>query len=379
MAYKTPMRILSFLFIVLFISTPAYAFQGTKAKQAYIVDYETGQVLLSKNAGEKMPTSSMSKVMTTYMVFDALKSGSINMDTPMSVSEKAWTKGGSKMFVGLGDKIKLSDLLRGVIVQSGNDATIVLAEGLSSSEEEFARKMTSRAHDLGMKNSNFTNASGWPDENHYSTAEDLALMSRHIIEDFPEYYKLFAETEFTYNNIKQQNRNPILYRNVGADGLKTGHTEAGGYGLIGTAVKDGRRVIMVVNGLEDDKQRADESVRLIEWSLNSFKNIDVFKKGDVIVDVPVVMGKSVTVPMAMNQDVKITVPKVPSDSYSFEVKYKTPLVAPVKAGDEVGTLKIIIPNEDNLNYPLIATQNVEKLGLFKNTLEKIKYQLLGKF
>lgn len=379
MAYKASMRILSFLFIVLFLSVPAYAFQSTQAKQAYVIDFETGQALFDKNADEKMPTSSMSKVMTIYMVFDALKNGSINMDTEMSVSEKAWAKGGSKMFVELGSKIKVSDLLRGVIIQSGNDATIVLAEGLASSEESFAQKMTAKAQDIGMKDSNFMNASGWPDEDHYSTAKDLALMARHTIEDFPEYYKLFAEKEFTYNNIKQQNRNPILYRNIGADGLKTGHTEAGGYGLIGTAVKDGRRVIMVVNGLSDDKQRADESTRLIEWALSNFRNVDAFQKGDVVMRVPVVMGVGEAVPIAVNQDVKITVPKTPSDSYSFEVTYKKPLIAPVKAGDEVGTLKVIIPNGENLDYPLLATQNIGKLGLFKQTLAKIKYQILGKF
>ncbi len=378
MVYKSSMKFLSLLLSVLFISTPTWALQSTKAKQALVLDYETGQVLLAKEADKRMPTSSMSKVMTTYMVFDALKQGHIKLDSEFRVSDKAWAKGGSKMFVPQGKKVTVEDLLRGVIVQSGNDATIVLAEGLAESEENFARKMTAKAHEIGMKNSNFMNASGWPDPEHYSTTEDLALMARRMIEDFPEYYKLFAETEFTYSNIKQQNRNPLLYRNIGADGLKTGHTEAGGYGLIGTAVKDGRRVMMVVNGLESEKDRANESVRLIEWALDSFTNIDLVKKGDVVTQADVALGKSLSVPLVIHQDIKVTVPKVPKDSYSVEVTYKSPLVAPIAAGTEVGTFKVIVPNSESLSYPIFTAEPVEKLGVFKLTIEKIKHLLIGK-
>lgn len=371
------MRKILLTLTIFFIASPAFAFQSTKAKQVIIIDFETKQVLLAKNETVKMPTSSMSKAMTSYMVFQAIKDGRISMDTEFKVSEKAWEKGGSKMFVPQGGNVKVEDLLRGVIIQSGNDATIVLAEGLEGDETSFARKMTAQALELGMEDSNFANASGWPDPNHYSTAKDLALMAQHIISDFPEYYKLFSETEFTFSNIKQQNRNPLLYRNIGADGLKTGHTEAAGYGLIGTAQKDGRRVLMVVNGLESEKDRADESVRLIEWGLNNFKNITPIKKGDIIAKADIAMGKEKTVPLLIDEDIKITVPKEPKDSYSVQIKYNAPLIAPIQAGQEVGTLEVIIPNSQNLTYPLKTARSVEKLGFFKGTIEKIKRYVRG--
>ncbi len=367
-----------FLFAALVFAQPVVAAQNTSAKQAIILDYETGQVLLDKSAQSQMPTSSMSKVMMTYMVFDALKQGRIDMDSEMRVSEKAWAKGGSKMFVPQGKKVKVEDLLRGVIIQSGNDATIVLAEGLEGSEDAFAVAMTEKAKEIGMKNSNFKNASGWPDPDHYSTAEDLAIMARRMIEDFPEHYKMFSEKEFTFSNIKQQNRNPLLYKNIGADGLKTGHTEVGGYGLIGTAKKDGRRVMMVINGLDSESARSEESTRLIEWALNDFTNVELVKKGQQITQVPVAMGKVEVVPALINEDIKITVPKVPKDSYSVEVKYNSPLVAPIKAGQEIGTFKVIIPDAQTMTYPLLAGQDIEKLGLFKSTFTKMKYYLLGK-
>lgn len=372
------MRFIILVLSFLVLSFPAFASKDTTAKQAYVIDYETGQVLLNKNSDEKMPTSSMSKVMTIYMVFDALKQGAITMDTEFNVSEAAWSKGGSKMFVPLGKTIKVEDLIRGVTIQSGNDATIVLAEGLAGSEENFAKKMTAKAHEIGMKNSNFMNASGWPDADHYSTAQDLAIMARHMIEGFPEYYKFFSEKEYTYNNIKQQNRNPLLYRNVGADGLKTGHTELAGYGLIGTAVKDGRRVLMVVNGLASEKDRADEAVRLIEWALNNFTNKDIFKKGDIVTKADVALGKVPSIPLIIEKDIKVTVPKFPADSYSVQVKYDSPLIAPVKAGQEVGTMTIIIPDAENISYPIVAGADVEKLGMFQLTIDKIKRKFLGK-
>jgi len=322
------------LFLTIFTLLPSsysLAAQTTSAKQAYVIDYETGQVLLDKNANQQMPTSSMSKVMTIYMVFDALKSGRLTTDSELRVSKKAWAKGGSKMFVKDGAKIKIADLLRGVIIQSGNDATIVLAEGLEGSEESFAQKMTMKAKEIGMVNSNFKNASGWPDPDHYSTAHDLSIMARRMIEDYPEYYKLFSEKEFTYSNIKQANRNPLLYKNIGADGLKTGHTEVGGYGLIGTAKQGNRRVLMVLNGMASEKERADEATRLIEWALNDFEN----------------------------------------------KKYKSPLIAPLETGDEVGSVLITVPNMPAMTYPIYAASDVGELGFFKATIAKAKRFITG--
>lgn len=369
--------ILTALLITCAFVQPSQAEQ-TSAKQSYIIDFETGQSLLSKEATAPMPTSSMSKVMTMYMVFDAIKNGVISMDTELPVSEKAWRMGGSKMFVDLGSKITVKDLAQGVIVQSGNDATVVLAEGVSGTEDSFAQKMTEKAHELGMKNSNFVNASGWPDPNHYSTAQDLSILAKAIIKDFPEYYPLFSEKEYTYNNIKQQNRNPLLYKNIGADGLKTGHTEIAGYGLIGTAERDGRRVIVVVNGLESEKDRADESARLINWALDHFSNVDFVKANTEIDQAPVVMGKSTTVGLALQEDVRLTIPKLEKSNITVDLKYKSPLVAPIKAGQEIGTLTINIPTMDSKIFPLFTTGDVEEVGFFKKTLTKFEQMIFGK-
>ena len=363
---------------LLLVSSIAMAEQKTIAKQAYIIDYETGQVLFHKNENEHMPTSSMSKVMTMHMIFDSLKAGVIDLDTKFKVSEKAWKKGGSKMFVEVGKDVKVKDLIQGVIVQSGNDATIVLAEGLEGSERAFASKMTKRAMEIGMENSNFVNASGWPDEGHYSTARDLSVMTRSIIEEFPEYYKYFAQREYTYNNIKQQNRNPILYRDIGADGLKTGHTEIAGYGLIGTAKQEGRRVIMVLNGLKSEKERANEGTRLISWALNHFENIDLIKANQEISQLPVVMGKAELVAVGVHEDIKLTVSKMDKKNISINLNYNGPLVAPVKVGDEIGTLSVSMPNMEEFKAPLYAMNDVDEVGFFKKTWSKVKTLILGK-
>ncbi len=370
----TPILLFLTLFVFLLTALPfqAQAQQNTPAKQALIIDYETGQTLLAKNEKQHMPTSSMSKVMTAYMVFDALKKGTVKLDSEFRVSEKAWKKGGSKMFVEVGKKVSVEDLLRGIIIQSGNDATIVIAEGLAGDENSFARNMTRKAKEIGMKDSNFVNASGWPDPNHYSSAIDLVTLAKRMIEDFPEYYTFYGEKEFAYNNIKQANRNPLLYRNVGADGLKTGHTEIAGYGLIGTAKQDGRRVIMVLNGLGSEKARADESVRLIEWALNNFVNIDLAKAGKEITQAPVAMGKQTQVTLSLMQDIKLTIPKAARDNFTVDVKYNTPLIAPLLENQEVGKMIIKADGMPPKEYPLVTAQAVEKLGIFKGTWAKIK-------
>jgi D-alanyl-D-alanine carboxypeptidase (penicillin-binding protein 5/6) len=369
-----------FLFVFLFVVlTPlsVEARQSTSAKQAYIVDYETGQVLFDKNSEQQMPTSSMSKVMTMYMVFDALKSDVIDLNSKFRVSTKAWAKGGSKMFVKEKANVKISDLIRGVIVQSGNDATIVLAEGLAGSEEKFARMMTDKAKEIGMINSNFMNASGWPDPDHYSTAKDLTILAKRMIEDFPEYYRYYSETEFTYNAIKQANRNPLLYRDIGADGLKTGHTEVGGYGLIGTAKKDGRRVVMVLNGMESEQVRAEEATRLINWALNHFENRTVIKKGTEVSRLPVTMSKEPEIAVMTAEDVKITIPKIQRDKIEFDVHHQAPLIAPIKARTQVAELEISIPDQGSVRVPLYAMRDVEELGFFGKIWFKIKHKIFG--
>lgn len=369
-------RILIFTLLFL-ISAPAFAqVPETTAKQAYIIDYDTGTVLFEKDAEARMPTSSMSKVMTMIAVFQALHDGRLKLDGELPVSETAWRMQGSKMFVDIGSMIKVEDLIRGVIVQSGNDATIVLAEALAGSEQAFGTLITKIAHDdIGMVNSNFVNASGWPDPQHYSTAHDLALMARYLIQHFPEEYKYYSEKDFTYNGIKQGNRNPLLYRDIGADGVKTGHTEEGGYGLIGSAARDGRRVIMVLNGMDSMATRASESVPLIEWALRSFQNRTLFKGGTVIEQAEVVYGQSAQVGLTIEKDVLLTLPLASAKGMTAEISYNGPLVAPIAKGAEVGKLTVNVDGLKPMAFPLIAADNVAEQTFFQKTLSKIKIYL----
>lgn len=373
-------RIISTLLFILAFPVPLFA-QGldTAAKQAIVVDYETGTVLFEKNADERMPTSSMSKVMTAYMVFDAIKKGQISLENQFPVTEKAWNTQGSKMFVELGNTIKVEDLLRGVIIQSGNDATIVLAEGISGSEEVFAKNMTAKAHELGMKNTNFVNASGWPDDNHYSTARDLATMGVALIRDFPDQYKYYSEKDFTYHSIKQGNRNPLLYLNNGGDGIKTGHTEAAGYGLIGSGVSslNGRRVVFVINGLKDMKGRAAEAAKFLDWGLKNFENKKILNKNETIGNVAVAMGTVKSIPIVLKDSLAVTIPAAATSTFKVTANYKEPLIAPVKEGDEIGTITVEIPHSKTLTYPLYAGANSEKLGFFAGMAEKARRMITG--
>lgn len=349
----------------------------TIAKQAYIMDYDTNTVLLEKNGDEKMPTSSMSKTMTIYMAFDALKKGKITLDTKFPVSEKAWRMQGSKMFVELGSSIDVQNLIRGIIIQSGNDATVVMAEGISGAEQDFVDQMNAKAKELGMHSSHFMNASGWPDPDHYSTAHDLTILADHLIADFPEDYKYFSEKEFTWHNIHQMNRNPLLFRDVGADGLKTGHAEeaGAGYGLMGSGTRDGRRVVMVLNGLENEKDRANEGARLMDWALRNFENVKLFKAGDMVEQADVAMGQKFQVPLITDQTIMVTLAKAVKNDLKVSMSYQGPLIAPVKKGDKVGTLKISLPRGGIIEAPLMAGEDVPQLGFMASSIQKMKLVL----
>src|SRR5215472_1922295 len=247
----------------------------TAARWACVVDFNTGTTLMDKDADVQMTPSSMTKIMTAYIVYGMLKAGRLKLDQTLPVSERAWRMGGSKMFVPLGAQVAVEDLIRGMIVQSGNDACIVLAEGIAGSEEQFAELMNQKARELGLTNSHFLNATGWPQPGHVMSARDLATLSRRIIQDFPEYYKYDSEKTFKYNNIEQGNRNPLVQKGL-ADGLKTGHTDDGGYGLVASAQRNGRRVILVLNGMITMRERAEESERLLEWSFREFEDVTLF-------------------------------------------------------------------------------------------------------
>lgn len=365
------------LFVCVGLVSPAAMAMDTIAKQAILIDMDTKTVLFEKNSRERMPTSSMSKVLTAYMVFEGLKDKRIGLDTTYTVSEKAWRIQGSKMFVPLGAQVKVDDLLQGVIVQSGNDACVVLAEGLSGSEEAFADNMNKKAKALGMKDSNFMNASGWPDPNHYSTAYDLALLGYHMIKDYPEYYHYYAQKEFSYHGIKQGNRNPLLYRNIGADGIKTGHTEVAGYGLMGTAIQNGRRLVLVVNGLGNMQERADEAARLLSWGFTNFQYLNLYKAGEVVETADVWMGVKKTVPVTVGEDVKTLYKIDEKDKVKITAVINQPVQAPITKGTEVGALKIKVGTFPERSVPLYAAEDVAKLGMFQRIVERAKLMVSG--
>lgn len=340
----------------------AAAAMDTIAKQAILIDMNTGTVLFEKNADERMPTSSMSKIMTAFMVFEAIEQGRLSLDDTLPVSERAWRMQGSKMFTELGNNIRVEDLIRGVIVQSGNDASVVLAEGLAGTEEAFAERMNARAQELGLKDSHFMNATGWPHEDHYSTARDLAHLAEAVIRRFPQFYHFYSEIEFTYHDIKQGNRNPLLYRNMGVDGLKTGHTEAAGYGLAASAERDGRRLVLVVNGLPSMQARADESAHLIEWGFREFDAYPLFKKGETVESAAVWFGTEDTVPVTVNEDLSVTMSRKEHDGLKVTARLQEPVEAPVAAGTEIGTLVIEGPGFSTREVPLLAAVDVPRLG-----------------
>jgi D-alanyl-D-alanine carboxypeptidase (penicillin-binding protein 5/6) len=354
----------------------------TQAQYALILDFNTGAVLLDKHADEPMFPSSMTKMMTAYIVFDKLQKGEMSLTDTFPVSENAWRKGGavsdsSTMFLELHSRASVGDLIQGVVVQSGNDACITLAEGISGSEEAFVDEMNRRAKAMGMTHTHFHNSTGYPDPEHYSSAHDLAILAGHTILDHPEFYKYYSEIEFTYNGHRQGNRNPLLYRGIGADGLKTGHTEASGYGLTGSAIHDGRRVIMVVNGLPTMKARAAESERLMDWAFREFQDVELFKAGDIVDQAPVWLGEAKTVKLIAPQALTVTLPRRARQNMTVVASYNEPIPAPIKQGDIIGKLKISAPGMAPVEMPLAAGADVVKLGAFGRAAEALSYLLLG--
>ncbi len=381
--------LLSFIFISVF--NPVHA-QSIKinAKYALLEDASTGIILAEKNADEKMAPASMSKLMTVYMVFNRLKSGVLSLDDKFTVSERAWKIGGAKtggstMFLKPKSKVSVSNLLRGVIIQSGNDACIVLAEGISGSEEESVIEMNETAARLGLTSSNFINVTGLPNKEHYMSARDLLVLTNHIINDFPELYSIFKETQFTYNHIKQENRNPLLYikslKGI-ADGLKTGHTEKSGYGLVGSAKTGDRRISMVINGLPSNKARSLEAENLINWGLKEFENRILYKKDEKVTDIPVWSGRTENVSATAEKDFLVTLPKIKRKETKIEVVYNSPLKAPLKKGDKIGHLIIKNPSlSQTQEINLLAGEDVPThgyLGKYKSVIKHFCKQMWEK-
>ena len=340
----------------------------TIADFAILLDMTTGRVLFEKNSDEQMPPGSMSKMMTVYLLFERLRDGSLTLDDTFSVSENAWRKGGAKsgsstMFLEPGKRVRIEDLIRGIIVQSGNDACIVVAESLASNEAAFADEMTERARELGMKNTTFINATGWPAPGHLSTARDLALLAERTIRDFPEFYAYYNEKEFTYNAIRQINRNPLLYRDISADGLKTGHTLESGYGLTASATKGDRRLILVVNGLPSKKARRMEPDRLLAWGFREFNNYKLFGAGEKVTDADVWLGQQASVGLVVEKEMLLTLPRKARRKMKVSVQFQNPVPAPVTKGDRVAKLVVSAPGEATVEVPLVAANDVQRLGL----------------
>ncbi|NWG45715.1 MAG: D-alanyl-D-alanine carboxypeptidase [Alphaproteobacteria bacterium] len=363
---------------------PAAAFE-TDAEYAVLMDAATGAVLFEKRAHEPMAPASMSKLMTAYMMFEKLKDGTFELDDTFHVSEKAWRMGGSKMFTRVDTDIPIHDLLRGIIVQSGNDACVVVAEGLAGTEEAFAEAMTRRAREIGLKNSTFANSTGWPDPRQRMSAYDLAKLSQIIVTEFPDYFPIYAERDFTWSDIRQENRNPLLGVYQGADGMKTGHTEESGYGLVGTAVRrvpltgnEGtveRRLIVVVNGLDSDGARAAEARKLLDHGFRDFRAYALFLGGQIIQDNPVeVWGGSMSrLPVSVREDITMFLTNEEREGMEVKLAYEGPVQAPIAYNDEVGALIVSVPGREPVRYPVFAAVAVEKAGFTKRVLDGLMH------
>ncbi|CUH84166.1 D-alanyl-D-alanine carboxypeptidase family protein [Thalassovita mediterranea] len=350
----------------LLMTTSVHAFE-TQAKSAYVVDLKTGTVLLNKNADIPLPPASMSKLMTLYIAFEAVRDGRLSLDEKLPVSEHAMSFGGSTMFLDTTDRVRVEDLIRGIIVLSGNDACVVIAEALSpdGTEAGFARYMTQRAQALGMTNSTFANSSGWPAIGHRMSMRDLALLGTRLIEDFPQYYALFSEREFKFDGRAPQNtrnRNPLLGLGIGADGLKTGHTEEAGFGLVGSAKQGERRVVFVISGLETAKARAKEAETIVNWAFRQFVMRDVAKQGEVVANADVWMGDAPSVGLTPAADIAALLPALDSKTVEAEVVYNGPIEAPIAEGQELGQLILTPDGLEPLSFPLVADRAVAAGG-----------------
>ncbi|MCV3769237.1 MAG: D-alanyl-D-alanine carboxypeptidase [Wolbachia pipientis] len=351
------------LLLIFLFSFPLYSYQfRTKAKQAVILDLASDLFIFEHNSDDKMAPSSMSKLMTLYIAFAYLKDGIISMKDKFQVSKKAWERKGSSMFLKEGQFVTVKELLEGIVIVSGNDACITLAEGIAGSEEDFVVEMNEIAQKLGLNNSHFINSSGWPDENHFMSAKDLAILAKRIFTDFPEYYDLFSEQYFTYNSVSQKNKNLLLFYNIGVDGLKTGYTSVGAYGIVASAKQNGRRVFVVVNGLSTERERIEEAKRLIQYSLDNFYSKKIFTKGDIVEEINVLYGKSKKVSVTVANDVIITYSRNLRDKVKVYIEYKDMIVAPIKKGQEVGKIFIKIPGMKQKTMSLYAVNDVHKLS-----------------
>ena len=353
----------------------------SSAEFAFVTDFGSGKVLMEKQPDALMKPASMAKIMTVYIAFERIADGSLSLDDTFLISEKAWRKGGSKTFVEVGKEVSVRALLYGVVVQSGNDAAIAIAEGISGTEEGFAEEMNYVARKLGMENTVFRNSTGWPHLEQHTTARDLNILATALIREFPadkypELYPMFAEKDFTYNGIKQGNRNPLVYGTQGADGLKTGHTAESGYGLVGSAHRDGQRVVMVLNGMKSMKQRSSESRRLIDLMFREFKLYRFYDKDQPVDRANVWLGTKNKIDLVLEEPLHLVMAQSDRRKMKVSVNWNDPVPAPIAAGQAIGTLVLELPS-GKTTYPLLAAENVDGLGMFDRVGEALKYLIFG--
>ncbi len=361
--YLVPVALLVLIGLTGAAQTALGQTQTTPARGAIVIDLTSGAVLLEKNADSPVPPASMSKLMTLEVVFEALETGRLALDDTFRTSERAAAMGGSKMFIRSGEAVSVENLLRGVIVQSGNDAAVALAEAISGTEEAFAALMNQRAADIGLTGSHFTNATGWPDPQHRMSPRDLATLAERIITRYPQRYAMFSEAEFTWDGITQNNRNPLLGNGIGADGLKTGHTAEAGYGLVASAKRGERRILLVVTGLESSQQRRQEAGRLINWAFRAFETTRLYKAGEPVAEAKIWIGAADTVALAPARDLIVTVPYGMLEKAQISAHFSEPVEAPVAAGAVLGRLEVALPGVAPVRVPLVAAEAVERGGI----------------
>lgn len=344
-----------------------------------LMDANSGEVLVEHNADEPLPPASLTKMMTAYLVEREIDQGNIAPDDRVNVSEKAWRTGGSRMFIQEGTQVSVQDLLKGVVIQSGNDASVALAEHIAGAESAFADLMNQQAKRMGMDGSHFVNATGLPHENHYASAHDLAVLAKHIIKDYPEHYGTYSEKYFTYNDIRQPNRNRLLWRDPAVDGLKTGHTEAAGYCLVASAKKDDTRLIAVVMGTDSDEARTQETQKLLSYGFRFFETFKLYERGAVLNEPRVWGGAKDNLRLGVGEDVYLTVPQGRRDEMTAQLNIQDTIKAPLQAGQRMGTLEIQLGDEVVSEQPLIALETIEKGGFFKRIWDTILLFVTGLF
>ena len=373
------------ILLTLLLTTNANAAFDVKARTAILQDYLSGEILFEKDADKSIYPASMTKIMTAIIAFDLIRSGDLSLDEKFLVSENAWrlsSAGYSSMFIMVGDEVSVENLLKGIIVASGNDACVALAEGIAGTEDEFAVMMTAKAKEIGMDNTNFANSSGINDTENVSTVRDIMLMSRYLIKEFPEEYKYFAEKEFTWDRtggdpITQGNRNPLLYKSLGADGIKTGYLAVEKYSLASSVERNGRRLIAVGSGFNTKNDRSRESAKLLTWGLTNFDLVEITKANTPIEDIDVWLGKKDTVKTYIKNDIYKTIPKAKKRLLKVSLNYNGPIQAPIKKDDILGKLKLIFDGELIEEYDLLAYEDVKKLNVFSRLMKSINFLIWG--